>query len=100
MPNYYKGEHPIVYDEESAGGVSFAVCLHATAEGGHVTAATGGLRVEGADAVTLILTAATSFNGVDRSPRRDGRDPTSCASADLAAAAARPYAALRAAHSA
>ncbi len=98
MPNYYKGEQPIVHDEEGVGGMTFAVCLNATTEGGRVTAAEGGLRVEEADAVTLILTAATSFNGFDRSSYRDGRDPTSRARADLAAAVTRPYAALRAAH--
>ena len=43
------------------------------------------LRVEGASAVTLLLSAATSFNGFDRSPGRDGKDPGPIAAERLAA---------------
>ena len=41
-----------------------------------------GLRVENADAVTLMLATATGFNGFDKDPARDGRDParSSCGS--------------------
>ena len=33
------------------------------------------MRVEGADAATVLLATATAFNGFDKDPARDGRDP-------------------------
>ncbi len=46
-------------------GLAFAVQITAEAEGGRVEADAKGLRVEGADSVTLRLSAATSFKGRD-----------------------------------
>ena len=47
------------------------------------------LHVENADAVTLLLAAATSFNGFDKSPVRDGRDARAVVAQHLAGARAR-----------
>jgi alpha-L-fucosidase 2 len=54
--------------------------------------------VSGADEAVLFISAATSFNGFDRSPAREGRDPDAGARQPLTAAVARPFAALRDAH--
>ncbi|HEU5097730.1 MAG TPA: glycoside hydrolase family 95 protein [Roseiflexaceae bacterium] len=98
-PSYYKVDNPIVYDQDEDGdGMRFAACLQAIAEGGRVSATSAGLRVEGADAVTLYLAAATSFGGYDQAPGRTGIDPLARARQQLADAAALPYAALRQAH--
>jgi alpha-L-fucosidase 2 len=98
-PSYYKVDSPIVYDQGADGdGMRFAACLHAVAEGGRVSATGAGLRVEGADAVTLYLAAATSFGGYDQAPGRTGIDPLALAHRQLADAIAQPYAALRQAH--
>ena len=56
------------------------------------------LRVEHAGSVTLLLSAATSFNGFDRSPGRQGKDPAPIAAGSLAAAADKPYEDLLRAH--
>ena len=71
------------------GGTEFAVALRAIAEGGKITATDNALTVEGADAVTLLLTVGTSFYD---------RTPTAAAKSTLAAAAAQSFADLFAAH--
>jgi alpha-L-fucosidase 2 len=70
-------------------GVRYEARLRASAEGGAVSAAADGLRVEGARAVTLLLSAATDYRG--------GK-PAAAAGATLERAAGRGYAALRADH--
>jgi alpha-L-fucosidase 2 len=47
------------------GGTEFAVGLRALAEGGRVTATDNALAVEGANAVTLVLTVGTSYYHAD-----------------------------------
>jgi alpha-L-fucosidase 2 len=51
-----------------------------------------------ATTATIYLSAATSFNGIDRSPGLDGQDPDSLAAPPLAAALEKPYQELRQAH--
>ena len=62
---------PVVYEDDR--GLSFEIRLAAVAEGGGatVTASGDGLEVRGADAVTLVLAAATDFAGFDRMPHGD-----------------------------
>ena len=57
-----------------------------------------GLTVEDANAVTLLLACATSFNGFDRSPVKDGLDPGALAAADVGAALRRSWLDLLAEH--
>jgi alpha-L-fucosidase 2 len=54
--------------------------------------------VTGADSVLLILSTGSSYNGYDKSPSREGADPSAQAKAALEAAAAKTYESLRAAH--
>ncbi len=68
-------------------GLAFAVRVRAEVSGGRVSADPEGLRVEGADAVTLRLAAATSFRG---------RDPEAACAEALRVA--RPYEDLLARH--
>lgn len=97
-PSYDNVENPVIYGPEGA-GMRFAVQIAALLDGnGRVSATPAALRVEGATSVTLLLAAATSFNGYDRDPGRDGRDPAALAGRDLQAASRRSYADLRAAH--
>ncbi len=71
------------------GGVRFAAQLEIRTEGGHIVPAPDGVRVEGARAATLVLTAATSYASAD--PAKD------CAER-LTRLAGGPYQALRQAH--
>lgn len=81
-------------DGPTAEGMTFEARLRVLPHGGRVTAGESGIRVEGADSVTLVLCAATSFNGFDKSPGREGRDPSPIAAGQLAAASRRSYADL------
>jgi alpha-L-fucosidase 2 len=56
------------------------------------------LRVEGATEATILVTAASSFNGPDKSPSREGLDPALRTTHDLREAAAQSYATLRERH--
>ncbi len=99
-PNYFETPQPVVYDDhENGDGMRFAACLQAVSSGGEVSSASEGrLQVRGADRVVLLFSADTSFNGFDRSPARDGVDPTVEAELRLEHASVKPYAVLREAH--
>ena len=87
--------NPVRYEEE---GMTFELHVEARAEGGTVKAEGALLRVENANTVTLLLSAGTSFNGFDKSPAREGRDPAAIARQHLAAARERSSAVLLARH--
>ncbi len=72
-----------------AAGSRFQARLRMRAEGGKLLSAGDRLRVERADAVTLILTAASDF---------DGQDPVQACRSALARAWRKPYEQLRADH--
>ncbi len=101
-PSYVRVKaDPIRYDSgHDAEGMNFASRLEAVASGGTTRTSPDGksLTVTSADSVTLLLAAATSFNGSDRSPSREGLDPIAISSRALAAAAGYDYADLLARH--
>ena len=76
-PSYYDRPNPIVYapDDEHGEGMLFQCRLRAIVDEGKTLLNGESLRVERASTVTLLLSAVTSFNGFDRSPGRDGKDP-------------------------
>jgi alpha-L-fucosidase 2 len=92
-PNYLTGsENPIIYADPPDGeGMHFEIRLLAQAEGGNVSLIGDELAISGATAVTLLLSAATSFNGFDKSPGRQGKDPAVQAAACLEAASRLSY---------
>jgi hypothetical protein len=72
-PNYHSSPNPVVYATTDDGeGMSFECHLRANADEGTITVKDDALRIEHADSVTLLLSAATSFNGCHRSPGRQG----------------------------
>ena len=100
-PSYRQVEDAVHYSDDPALiGMSFALHVRVRVEGsGTVEAADATtLRVHGADAVVLVVTAATSFAGFDRPPALGDVDPAAAAAQALAAAAVQPYATARAAH--
>ena len=74
---------------EPKAGVAFAGMVRAVAEGGRTRAAAAAVTVERADAVTLVVTAATSFRA---------NDPEAACLKALGAAASKPFERLRAEH--
>jgi alpha-L-fucosidase 2 len=81
-------------------GMRFEMRLEAVPEGGTVRVESNALVATECDAVTLLLAGATSYNGYEKDPVREGRDPAALCRSVLAAAAAKPFADLRAAHAA
>lgn len=94
----YRGDIPnvIVYNDDE--GMTFEIHLRAIAEGGAVTVDEDAIRVSNADTVILIISAATSYNGFDKSPGREGRNPSEEATKHLNAAGVQPYETLRQRH--
>jgi alpha-L-fucosidase 2 len=98
-PNYLQSSNPIQYDEgPDPEGMTFALHVRALAEGGRVNSEGQTLTVAHADAITLLLSAGTSFNGPDKSPGHEGRDPEAEALRPLMAAQKLPYSELTARH--
>ncbi len=74
----------VVYDEDAKGeGMNFEICLYIKTEGGTVKQSGDQLTVTGADAVTIYLTEATSFNGFNKSSGKEGKAPGIEAKANL-----------------
>jgi alpha-L-fucosidase 2 len=93
------GVRQALYGAAAGGrGMTFESRIEIRTEGGTVAADGNTLRVRGATDAVLVLSAGTSFNGPDKSPSREGLDPSVRAQKDLAAAMERPFAELRARH--
>jgi alpha-L-fucosidase 2 len=81
-------------------GMRFAAVLSAAPRGGKLERTERSLRIEGADEVLLVLSAASSFNGFDRSPSRQGLDGNAIATEHVRAATNRSLPELRYRHTA
>jgi alpha-L-fucosidase 2 len=67
----------VEYDENPKGeGMLFEVHVKIVTEKGSVTRSNNELLVKNADAATIYLTEATSFNGYNKSPGLQGKDPS------------------------
>jgi alpha-L-fucosidase 2 len=94
-PNYLRTSDPIRYDDgPNPEGMTFSLYVRAIAEGGTVRCQEKSIEVAKANAVTLLLSAGTSFNGPYKSPGREGLDPTIEALRPLKTAQKLPYTAL------
>ncbi|UKS28233.1 glycoside hydrolase family 95 protein [Paenibacillus sp. HWE-109] len=90
-PNYYRTNNPVVYGDE---GMRFEGRLAYRVENGQSVVNQDGLYIEGATSATLIFSAATSFNGFDRNPAAEGKDPSSIVESHVTAALEKSYLAL------
>ena len=76
-PSYYnkKGKEPIIYEDTSGcNGMRFQFRIKAISSDGNVTTSDSGIHVKNASEVLLLVTSATSFNGFDKCPDKDGKD--------------------------
>lgn len=98
-PNYYRTDNPIRYgDPHSTEAMRFEGRLGAVHEDGTMQVDQDGLHILGASSVTFYFSAATSFNGFDRMPGSEGKDPSLAAAQDLETAIGLPYGELRRRH--
>ena len=94
----YSAPGRIVMRGQAAGdGAAFECHVEARNEGGKLTATPEGLNVEGANAVTLFLVAATNYK-LDYDNFKGGKDPGAACKQRLETVVAKRYAAVRAAH--
>ena len=85
-----------LWNGQAEAGMRYAARLKAVCDGGRVTAHSGELQIEGANAVTLLFVAATDYR-MQLPDWRHG-DPEQTTRAQLNAAAKKSFAKLRAAH--
>lgn len=88
----------VVYDDWDGEGMNFEVHLKIIAEGGSIRHHDNQLAVSNANAVTIYLSEATSFNGFNKSPGKEGKDPSVEATKNLNKALQKSYAQLKTAH--
>ena len=89
----------IAYDDASDGkGMRFETRLVAVNAGGRIRITDDGITAAGCDSVTLLLVAATSYNGPHKSPSREGKDPAKLCDDYLRPLAGKSYAQLRDGH--
>ncbi|HKZ39246.1 MAG TPA: glycoside hydrolase N-terminal domain-containing protein, partial [Chryseolinea sp.] len=84
-PSYLQTmEVPVIYNDPSnCAGMRFQLRVKAKTTDGKITSDDRGLHITGATEVTLFLSAATSFNGFDKCPDKDGKDENLIASTFL-----------------
>jgi alpha-L-fucosidase 2 len=103
-PSYYnKHKNPIIWKDstgEQCSGMRYEMIVKAINTGGTVTADPGGISIKNASEVVLYLSAATSFNGFDKCPYKDGKDEHQLAKGYLDKALKQSYASLFARHTA
>lgn len=98
-PSYIDSPNPIIYENEPAKkGMRFCAMLTLDCEGGELETLPDGLKITGADSVTLLLAARTSFNGPFRHPYTDGSPYTKLCHNDLLTAKQFDYNSLRTRH--
>ncbi|WP_211746955.1 glycoside hydrolase family 95 protein [Paenibacillus sp. Marseille-Q4541] len=98
-PSYYPTDDPIRYGKPGeTDAMRFEGRLAIRYKGGNARSSATGIRMEGADQATLYFSAATSFNGYDRSPGKEGKDESAHARNDLEKALQYDYEVLRQRH--
>jgi len=90
---------PVAYtDARQCYGMRFEWRGKVLSHDGELSASGDALRVRGATGITLAVAAATSFNGVDTCPDKDGRDETAAVQAALDGVRGKGYDELKARH--
>ncbi len=98
VPSYKPSDEPVAYSDDPVEmGMAFAVQVEISADANaRLSSENGAFRVTDACEVTLVITAATGFNGFDLLPGLSDVDPVALARQQAAIAGARPYAVVRA----
>lgn len=84
-------QQQIVYDKPDGEGMNFEIDLKLITKGGKFTSTTNKIGVKGANEAILILTEATSFNGFDKSPGLEGKNPETTSMKNLKLAEEKSY---------
>lgn len=91
----------VLYGDRPDGpGMAFKAVVVPLSGDGIVRADNEKIAVRGCGEITLLLFAATSYNGFDKSPSREGKDPAALLAGQIKGAAGMDYATLRREHEA
>jgi len=97
-PSYFnKNKNPVTGEDTSGdncNGMRYELIVKALNKDGTILADTAGLQINNASEVILFLSAATSFNGFDKCPDKDGKDEDKLARGYLDKAIRKSYSAL------
>jgi alpha-L-fucosidase 2 len=89
----------VLYGSEVDGkGMFFEAQLEIRNKRGKITKTGNGLKVTGADEVILLLSMATSYNGFDKSPGSEGKNPTEINTKILEKVKSKSYSDLKSSH--
>ena len=88
----------IVYDDWNGEGMNFEVDVKIKTEGGMTEQQDDRIVITKANMVTLYISEATSFNGFNKSPGKEGKDPAIEANANLDKALQKSYVQLKTEH--
>lgn len=89
----------VLYGNEVDGkGMFFEAQLEVRNAGGKISKTEKGLKVTGADEVILLLSMATSYNGFDKSPSREGKNPNEINRKILEKVKSKSYSDLKSSH--
>jgi alpha-L-fucosidase 2 len=81
----------VVYDDWDGEGINFIIRAEVVTEGGTRQSTENRIDIHHANSVTIYLTAETSFNGFDKSPGKQGKDPDVLTQLTLAKIVGRYY---------
>jgi alpha-L-fucosidase 2 len=96
-PSYYNRDTvPVIYKDDA--GMRFRLLVEVTAKDGTVRTEGQTLTVSNASQALILLSAATSFNGFDKDPFKEGLDEKAIARKHLHAASTKTYTNLKKAH--
>jgi alpha-L-fucosidase 2 len=99
-PNYSNTmEPPVVYgDPAKCRGMRFELRLKVASHDGKLQTDSTGIQIADATEVVMLISAATSFNGFDKCPDKDGKNETKLAEGYLSGAAGKNFESLKQAH--
>jgi alpha-L-fucosidase 2 len=95
-PNYWNEEEPVLFDENR--GTRFSSYFRVKNNGGEVFFSDSAIQVNNATEAILLISMATSFNGYDKNPAKEGLDNKSIADKQLTGAFRQKYQELKGRH--
>lgn len=87
-------QEQVIYDGPGGEGMDFEIDLKLITMGGKLISQENEIGVQGASETILLITEATSFNGFDKSPGLEGKNPLVESMAHMNQALEKPYATL------
>jgi alpha-L-fucosidase 2 len=99
-PSYYNPKRELVVYDDTSGcnGMRFELQVKAVAKDGKVVTNKDGIKISNASEIVFYITSATSFNGYDKCPDKDGKDEHQLATGYLAKATQKNYQVILQAH--